>query len=97
MIQNLAISIDNQLWQIQKCDIESNRVILKSLANAILFCGRQGIGIHGHKDDSTADSDSNRGNFLALLEYSIGSGNEVLATHLRECMVLIQAKQHKMN
>ena len=30
------------------------------------YCGRQCISLRGHRDDSTAGCDCNRGNFLAL-------------------------------
>ncbi|CAH3192879.1 unnamed protein product, partial [Porites evermanni] len=36
----------------------------------------------GHRDDSTADQNGNRGNFQALLELRVDSGNEVLKNHL---------------
>ena len=38
----------------------------------------------GYRDDSTAGCDCNRGNFLALLDYSVKSGNASLAKHLQE-------------
>ncbi len=51
----------------------------------ILVCGRQCIALRGHRDDSTADPLSNKVNFLALLDYSVRSGNTALDTHLKEC------------
>ena len=57
----------------------------KSLADAILFCGRQGLAMRGHRDNSTAESTSNRGIYLSLLEYSVKSGNEALSRHLKDC------------
>ena len=84
-IQNPSASIDNQLRQIRQADIIRNRAILQALAEAILLCGRQGIALRGHRDDSTAESDSNRDTFLALLDYSVKSGNKVLANHFKEC------------
>ena len=41
------------------------------MAEAVLLCGRQGIALRGHRDDSTAEGDSNKGTFLALLDYTI--------------------------
>ena len=84
MIQKPMASIENQLREITASEIAKNRYILKSLADAILLCDRQGIALRGHRDDSTAESDSNKGTFLALLDYSVRSGNEVLAKHLKE-------------
>lgn len=49
------------------------RTILKSIMAAIEFCGRQGIALRGHRDDSHnvsyCDDWSNPGNFLALLQF----------------------------
>ena len=42
------------------------------------------IAVRGHGDDSSVDPESNRGNFLALLDYNIESGNSALARHLQE-------------
>ena len=42
--------------------------VLRSVVDAILLCGKQGISLRGHRDDSTADPSTNRGNFLAILE-----------------------------
>ena len=37
----------------------------------------------GHRDDCIADvQGSNRGNFCALIDYAIRSGNTALGTHL---------------
>ena len=36
----------------------------------------------GYRDDCTADIQGNRGNFLALIDYAIRSGNTALGTHL---------------
>lgn len=85
VIQNPASSIDYRLRQIHTSDIEKNREILKSMAEAVLLCGRQGIALRGHRDDNTAEGDSNKGTFLALVDYSIRSGNEILANHLKDC------------
>jgi len=41
--------------------------------------------LRSHSDDSTANLLSNKGNFLALLEFSVRSGNTALGTHLKEC------------
>ncbi len=38
----------------------------------------------GHQDNSTADNDYNNGNFLALMNHSIKSGNTALAKHFHD-------------
>lgn len=40
--------------------------ILKSICEIIVCCGRQGLPLRGHRDDSTS-KDANKGNFNALL------------------------------
>ena len=65
--------------------IKRNREIVKSVAKSVHFCGKQCIALTGHRDDSTADQNGNRGNFLALLELRVDSGNEVSKNHLATC------------
>ena len=64
-------SIESRLQHISMRDIAKNRSIINCMTEAVLFCGRQNIALRGHHDDSDADPESNRGNFLALLNYSI--------------------------
>ena len=40
------------------------------------MCGRQGIALGGHRDDSTSD-DINKGKFRALVEFRIESGDNI--------------------
>ena len=56
--------------------------ILSRIVEAILLLGRQGLPPCGHQDDGTADVLMNRGNFLALLEYTAKS-DPVLQEHLQ--------------
>ncbi len=42
------------------------------------------ISLRGHRDDSTASCECSRGNFQALVDYSIKSGNTALAKHLQD-------------
>ena len=53
-------------------NIKRNRAVLKSIASAVLFCGRQCIALRGVSEDLDSSS-GNPGNFLALLK--------LLATH----------------
>ena len=79
------LAIDNQLKDIREDEIAKNRTIIKHIASAIHLCGTQSIVLRGHrdKDDSTSDSD-NKGNFLAILNYSIKCGNTMLAHHFKD-------------
>ena len=67
------LAIDNQLRGIREAEIAKNRTIIKHIASAVHLCGTQSIALCGHRDDSTANSGSNKRNFLAILNYSIKS------------------------
>ena len=76
-------SIDSRIKKISNEEIIKNRHIIKSLAEAVLFCGKQCIALRGHRDDaSSSDAQGNRGNFHALLDYAIKSGNTVLDEYI---------------
>ena len=49
-----------------KVKFEENREIFMSIIKSLEFCGTQGIGFRGHKDDNTTSSFSN-GKFKELL------------------------------
>ena len=67
--------------------IAFNRQKLSSIFKTIVFCGRQNIAIRGHRDNATdiekdlADVD-NHGNFCALLDFRVDSGDTLLDQHL---------------
>lgn len=84
--KNKALSIDQQLSTLRRERIAQNRLKLKSIAETIILCGRQGIALRGHRDDGThtdCDPLTNQGNFLALLQFRIQAGDEVLKKHLQ--------------
>ena len=72
-------SIRSLVQRSSESDIARNRFVIKCIAEAIHLCGKLCISLRGYRDDSTSDSESNMGNFLALLRYSIGA----LAEHLQ--------------
>ena len=95
-----VISLENRLKTITDSEIANNRLIIKCMADAVLWCGQQCVDLRGHRDDSTVDSEiCNKGNFLALLDYSVRSGNMALAKHLREAskMPFTLVRQLKIN
>ena len=50
------------------------------------LCERQGIALRGHHDDKPSveeDPAKNHGNFLALLQFRVQSGDKVLLDHLK--------------
>ena len=76
-------SIEDRMKQISTEEILKNRFIMKSLADAVLVCGRQNLSLRGHRDDRTFDAClGNKGNFLALVDFSVRSGNKTLGHHL---------------
>ena len=77
------IAVDNQLGRITEVEIVNNRAVIKHIADAIHLCGSHNISLRGHRDDNTADVHSNKGNFLAILDYSVRSGNTTLAEHFK--------------
>ena len=64
-----TLRIDNILDCQSQELADSNKLALKSIVDCIIYCGKQGISFRGHRDDATADTSSNRGNFIALLEF----------------------------
>ena len=56
--------------------VKRNREILKSLIKCLQFCGRQGVGLRGHRDNDT-DNFLNKGNFKALIQFRIDAGDKV--------------------
>ena len=56
--------------------IVKNRAILKSILKAIVFCGR-------HCEQR--ESNSNPGNFRALVNLRIDAGDLILADHFKTC------------
>jgi len=72
-------------------NIEYNRRILKSLAIAVLFCGKQCIVLRG--DIQKPDAPGNPGNFLALLKprvHNIIYGGECLTPSIACTLSLLQ-------
>jgi len=67
--------------------VRKNRDILQSIIQCIEFCGRQGISLRGHRDDGIEDDDSNvnKGNFKALLQFRADAGDTTLKSHIELC------------
>ena len=79
------LSIDQQL-QFQASETHTkNRMILKSILKAIIFCGRQNIALQGHRElsDLIAEQEPshNPGNFQAILKLQMESGDKILKEH----------------
>lgn len=67
--------------------VASNCLKLASILKVIVLCGRQNIALRGHRDNIT-DLESDKlttekhGNFWALLNFRVGSGDAVIGEHL---------------
>ena len=80
-------SILTQLSTSHAAQIRRNRGVLRSIMATVEVCGRQGIALRGHRDDSKhlESADSNSGNFQALLKFRCDSGDTALAEHFSKC------------
>ena len=76
-----AVPIDQQINNLLQQQINRNREILKSLFKTIIFCGKNNIALRGTRDDDPRNP-SLSGNFQALLEFRIDSGDQTLKHHL---------------
>ena len=66
--------------------IRTNKNILKSIVKSLLFCGRQGIALRGHRDDDTEKGSTfKKGNFKELLNFRVDAGDKVLEEHIEKC------------
>ena len=65
-----------------------------------IFCGKQNVTLRGHRDDAEYLSKSNiiPGNFQALLDLRIDSGDKVLEEHFQNApkTAHIGGRQYKM-
>ena len=76
-----AVRIDQQINNLLQQQINRIREILKSLFKTIIFCGKNNITLRGTRDDDPRNP-SLSGNFQALLEFRIDSGDQTLNHHL---------------
>ena len=86
VMENKLLSIDQQLSNICAGIVSQNRKKIKCIAETVIFCGRQGIALRGHRDDwkhVKNAPDENPGNFLALLQFRVLSGDTILVEHLQ--------------
>ena len=78
-------AIQQQLDQQLRKQIKTNRLKICSIIETIVLCGRQNIPLRGHHDsslDQEKDPCATHGNFWALLEFRVSSGDTVLRDHL---------------
>lgn len=66
--------IINQIDQARNDAVAKNRSVLKPIIDAVILCGRQELALRGHRDSGNISlenecSESNEGNFRAILTY----------------------------
>ncbi|XP_046862975.1 uncharacterized protein LOC124456622 [Xenia sp. Carnegie-2017] len=91
-MSGVAQPIENILDTNIKLEIEQNRKILKQIVDTVLFCGRLGIGLQGHRDDAQFHPEvgcysvnGNVGNFVESLNFRVRAGDQTLENHLLKC------------
>ena len=77
-----SLPIDQQINSLLQQQIKRNCEILKFLFKTIIFCRRNNIALRGPRDDDPQNA-SLSGNFQALLEFRIDSGDQTLQHHLK--------------
>ena len=63
--------------------VQQNRSKIASIAKCILLFARENIPFRGRRDDSQYYDTSDCGNFQALLDFRIESGDRILAEHFK--------------
>ena len=67
--------IDEQADNMRSSRIQHNREILTSIIKTVMLAGRQNLSLRGHCDDSQHYVSTNPGNFQALLNFRVDSGD----------------------
>ena len=73
-------SVGEQRSEAVALKVESNKKRLQSVVKTILFCGRENISLQGHRIIRY----KNPGNFRALLQFRVNSGDDLLRDHLED-------------
>ena len=79
--RNKIISIERIHDKVLNDNIKKNRLKLTAIIKTVLLCARQNIPLRGHRDDSKYYETVDTGNFQALLNFRIDSGDEILKEH----------------
>ena len=82
---NPDLAVDHRLSSERSKHAAENHLKLIPIAETMILCGRQGIALRGHRDDTPStkgDPHTNHGNFIALLQFRVQAGDRVLKEHL---------------
>lgn len=86
VMQNPSHRLELTFSTQEKEQVKKNRTFLRSIIKCLEVCGRQGIGLRGHRDDGwNPENSANEGNFKSLLKLRIDAGDTALAEHLETC------------
>ena len=79
--ENKILSVDRIHTKVLNDKIFKNRLKLIPIIKTVLLCARQNIPLRGHRDDSKHYEALDSGNFQALLNFRVDSGDEILKEH----------------
>ncbi|XP_047134683.1 52 kDa repressor of the inhibitor of the protein kinase-like [Hydra vulgaris] len=82
-------SIDITSQKIVQSQVSKNRQLLQPIIETIILCGRLGLSLRGHRDDSEFHPENSESfnhtveNFVELLHFRVKAGDKVLEDHLK--------------
>ena len=88
---NVSRPINEMVDQQFQKQVSENRKKLAPIVDTVLLCGRTGLPLRGHRDDSKYHppvgeySQVGVGNFIELLNFAVCRGDKVLKDHLQTC------------
>ena len=78
---NPVRNVATMLNKVHEEQVSRNAQVIKSLLKCVSFCGKQGLSLRGHRDDSSASDASNMGNFIELVRFR-AENDKVLRMYL---------------
>ena len=86
------LDVSNQIAKLSEEKTLENRRVLRSIIDTIMLCGRMGIPLCGHRDDSKFfpkageySVEPGLGNFIELINFGIRRGDDALKKHYTNC------------
>lgn len=84
-----VVGIDRAIDIARDSQAKQNTEKIRPIIETIILCGRQGLGLRGHRDSGefnlTSPPPKNEGNFRALLRLRVQSGDKRLIEHFENC------------
>ncbi|KAF0688861.1 zinc finger MYM-type protein 1-like, partial [Aphis craccivora] len=84
-VESVEVQVNNNL----KKEIQENRNRIIPIIKTVLFCGKRGIALRGHRDEGMIDIEDdkmhNDGHFRQLLRFRVDAGDKDLENHLMTC------------